>query len=152
MKKSTIIMIAVVYVASIIFISLFGMRAIIFKEIIPVTRVECINTTDDKVTVTESNGSKVLNIAFTEPGRLDSNGNPQGTFVYINVRVYPDNATNQNVIFVYNETSAVGVNFIKGTEGNELRVLLFENPISFPLTIKAADGSNASELIWISVR
>lgn len=152
MKKSTIIMIAIVYIASIVFISLFGMRAIIFEEVIPVTKVECINVSDERVTVTESNGSKVLNIPFTEPGTLDDNGSPQGTFVYINVRVYPDNATNQNIIFVYNEDSAVGVDFIKGTEGNELRVLLFENPISFPLTIKAADGSNVSELIWISVR
>ena len=152
MKKSTIIMIAVVYIASIVIISLFGMRAIVFEENIPVTKIECINETDDRITVTESNGSKVLNIPFTEPGTLDENGSPQGTFVYINVRVYPDNATNQNIIFVYNEDSAVGVDFIKGTEGNELRVLLFENPISFPLTIKAADGSNVSELIWISVR
>ena len=103
MKKSTIIMIAIVYIASIVFISLFGMRAIIFEEVIPVTKVECINVSDERVTVTESNGSKVLNIPFTEPGTLDENGSPQGTFVYINVRVYPDNATNQNIIFVYNE-------------------------------------------------
>ena len=46
MKKSTLVVIAIIYVASIVIISLFGMKAVVYNEVIPVTQIECLNQTD----------------------------------------------------------------------------------------------------------
>ena len=51
MKKSTLIMIAIVYIASIVLISLFGMKSVVYNEVIPVTKIECLNETDSKTEV-----------------------------------------------------------------------------------------------------
>ena len=51
MRKSTIIFIAVIYIASIAVISLFGMKMSVYNEIIPVTSILCLNETDDNVEV-----------------------------------------------------------------------------------------------------
>lgn len=151
MSKSTVIMIIVVYVASIFAISFFGMRAIVFDERFPVTKVECINTTDDKVTVTESNGTKILNVPFTTPGVINAYGNAEGTYLQLYWRVYPDNATEKSVRFVY-DTTLTRFEFVKDAEGNELGLILFNGPTLFSLRIMATDGTRVYDEVWISVR
>ncbi len=153
MRKITILMVGIVYVASIFIIAFFGMKARVFNEVVTVTEIECINQTDDKVTVSESGGRKQLRLSFTTPGRLDDNGVPQGTYLYIALRVYPDNATNKNIAFVYDQNNPPGgVTFVKDDEGKETQILLFERPITFLLRIRSVDGTNVSEEVWIIVR
>lgn len=151
MNKATVILIAVIYVASIVCISLFGMRAMVFDERIPVTRVECINTTDERVTVTESNGTKVLNVRFTTVGILNEYGNAEGTYLQLYWRVYPDNASDKNVRFVY-DTSLTRFEFVKDADGNDLGLILFNGPTLFTLQIMATDGTRVYDEIIISVR
>lgn len=150
MNKATVILIAVIYVASIVFISLFGMRAIVYIEVVPVTRVECINTTDEKVTVYESNGTKVLSLPFTTPGEINQYGNAEGTYLQLYWRVYPDNASNKEVRFVYN-TDLTRFEFVKDGEGNDLGLILFNGPTTFSLSIMATDGTRVSDTILIDV-
>lgn len=151
MNKATVILIAVIYVASIVCISLFGLRAVVIDERIPVTKVECINTTDERVTVTESNGTKVLNVTFTTPGKLNEYGNAEGTFLQLYWRVYPDNASDKNVRFVY-DTELTRFEFVKDAENNDLGLILFNGPTLFTLQIMATDGTKAYDEIIISVR
>ena len=51
MKKSTLIIILVIYVASIAAINFFGLSVRVYNEIINVTSVECINKDEEGVVV-----------------------------------------------------------------------------------------------------
>ena len=51
MKKSTLILIMIIYVASIVVINFFGLNVKVYNEVINVTSVECINETDEKANV-----------------------------------------------------------------------------------------------------
>ena len=115
MKKSTLIVIGIIYIASIVIISVFGLKAVVWDVVTPVTAIECLNETDDKCTVTEEDGKKFIKIKFDEPGKLE-NGVPTGTMLQLYWRVLPDNATNKEVRFVYN-TELTRVNFIKNNDG-----------------------------------
>ena len=46
MKKSTLILILIVFIASIPIINFFGLNAKVYNEIVNVSAVECINVTD----------------------------------------------------------------------------------------------------------
>ena len=43
MKKSTLIVIAIIYIASIVVISVFGLKMVIWDVVIPVKSIECLN-------------------------------------------------------------------------------------------------------------
>ena len=42
MKKTTMIMIGIIYVASIVIISIFGLKSVVYNEVIPVTQASAI--------------------------------------------------------------------------------------------------------------
>ncbi len=153
MRKVTILMIGIIYVVSIFVIAFFGMKAKVFDEVIKVTEIQCVNETDDNVTVTENGGKKYLRLNFTTPGKLNDDGVPVGTYLYIEIRVLPDNATNKDIVFVYDQANPPsGVTFVKDENGKEMRILLFERPVTFPLEIRSVDGTSISEEIWVIVR
>ena len=153
MRKITILMVGIIYVASIFIIAFFGMKAKVFDEVVKVTEIECVNESDDKVTVSESGGKKYLRVNFTTEGKLNDNGVPVGTYLYIELRVYPDNATNKDITFIYDQNNPPsGVTSVKDENGKEMQILLFERPVTFLLGIKSVDGTNVSEEIWVVVR
>ena len=55
MKKSTLIIIGLIYIASIVVISVFGLKAVVYRPVIPVTKVECLNESDEFTTVSVNN-------------------------------------------------------------------------------------------------
>lgn len=147
MKKSTIILIAIVYIASIVVISVLGLKAKIYDEIFSVTSIECLNETDDNVYVEEYNGKKVINIQYEGEGNMET---LEGTMVQLVYRVLPDNATNKKVKFVYNET-LTRIHFVKDDKGNDLGLVLFTGTGIFNVRIMATDGSQVYTDIVINV-
>lgn len=149
MKKSTLIVIGIIYIASIVIISVFGLKAVVWDVVTPVTAIECLNESDDKSTVTEEDGKKFIKIKFDEPGKLE-NGVPTGTMLQLYWRVLPDNATNKEVRFVYN-TELTRANFIKNNDGTELGLILFSGKIKLDLSIVSTDGTRVVEdiVIWV---
>lgn len=148
MKKATLIVIGIIYLASIVIISVFGLKSVIYNEVIPVTSIECLNETDENSTVTISDGKKLIKVPFTEPGDPET---LTGTMVQLTWRVLPDNATTKNVRFVY-DTNLTRVNFIKDDEGNELGLILFTGPTLLDVKIVSTDGTRVFEEVTIWVR
>ncbi len=147
MKKSTLILIAIVYVASVVVISVFGMKSVVYNEIIPVNKIICLNETDSKTEVTQDNGMKLIKLKFTTPGDAE---NLTGTMLQLSWRVLPDNATSKTVKFIYNE-SLTRVNFVKDENDNELGLILFSGKVVFNLKIMSTDGTRVFDevKIWV---
>lgn len=143
MKKSTLMIIGIIYIASIVVISIFGMRAIIYKEVIPVASIECINETDEKVAVSMVDGKKVLKIKYTTPGTLDG----QGTCLYLVWDIKPVDASNKHVEFIYDETDRV--EFVE-KDGQPLGMVLIKGKVTLNLKIMSIDGGRVSTeiIIW----
>lgn len=138
MKKSTLTIILVIYFASIVVISVFGMRAIIYTEVVPVQKVECLNETDENVSVQIQDGKKVIKVKYTTPGNEQT---LSGTMVQLFWRVTPDNATDKKVEFVYAENPRV--KFVEDAAGNQLGLILFSGKVVLNVRIMATDGSRA---------
>lgn len=145
MKKSTLVVIAIVYIASIVIISLFGMKAVVYNEIIPVTKIECLNETDSNNEVYYSGDLKVIKVKYTTPGNAET---LKGTMVQLIHRVLPDNATNKKVKYVYIENNSV--EFVKGEDGRDLGLVLIKGLVVFKVKIMATDGSKlyTEVVIW----
>ena len=150
MNKATVILIAVIYIASIVLISLFGMRAIIYQEVIPVTRIECTNTTDQNSQVTvQDDGTKIIQVRFTTAGDF-STGVLTGTYIQLSWHVYPDNATTKNVQFVPAENATERVTFFENASGEQTGLVLFSGRATVPVQIMSTDGTRiyASVILW----
>jgi len=97
MKKSVVILIAIIYIASIALVSFFGLQFKVFNEIIYSNKIEILN----------------------EDIEIDTNGDPyaraqkgdDGVWRYqLTWRVYPDDVTNSAVTFSYdNQNNTVSV-------------------------------------------
>ena len=150
MKKSTLLVIGIIYIASIVAISIFGLKTVIWDVVIPVKSIECLNTSDDKATVEETaDGKKFIKIKYGEPGSIED-GIPTGTMLQLEWRVLPDNATTKKVRFVYN-TELTRVNFVKNDNGEELGLILFTGTVKLDLQIVSTDGTRVVEevVIWV---
>ena len=145
MKKSTLIMIAIVYIASIVVISIFGMKSVVYNEVIPVTKIECLNVTDDKTEVEYDGDTKVISVQYKKPGNAE---NLTGTMVQLSWRVLPDNASNKKVKFVYNQTTRA--EFVKDEAGNEVGLILFTGKVVLNIKIISTDGTQVFEeiVVW----
>lgn len=145
MKKAVMIIIGIVYLASIVIISIFGMRSVVFNEIIPVSKIECINVTDDKINVSEENNIKIIKIKYDKPANTETN---EGTMVQLEWRVLPDNATTKDVKFVYDPSPRA--TFATDEAGREVGLILFTGKVVLPVKIMSTDGSRvyAELTIW----
>ena len=149
MKKVTFILIGTIYILSILLVSIFGMRSVVFDAKIFVSKIEVLNVSDNRTEVTEDGGVKIIKIKFKGAGIIDEAGNPQGTFVYLQWRVLPDDASNKKIELNYN-TTLTKVEFVKGADGDELGLILFKGPLELDIDIKATDGSGISQkvVVW----
>ena len=129
MKKSVIIVIAVVYIAAIALVSFFGLQFKVFNEIIPVEGIEILN---------EGLKENELWGKYTVIS-LDENGT--GKFL-INYRVFPDNATNATVEFSYDTQNTVAT-----VDSNGL--VTFTGAGMIKIQLIAADGSDASATLTV---
>ena len=133
MKKSVVILIAIIYVASIALVSFFGLQYQNFFEIVYTEQIELLG---DNIK-TNDKGEKYVVILPDE----------QGNYAYqIQYRVHPDNATNSKVDFIYDHEKA-----------DKSSISVDENGVvTFPkrggtLKVKlvAKDGSGASATITL---
>ena len=127
MKKSVLIVIGLVYIASILIIGFFGMRQVVYSNIIYVREIECINEE-----ARDMGDYKLIIIDYIE-------GN---TGVQLSYRVTPDDATNKEVQFVYNEEQNVA-------SVTELGAVIFNSPGLIIVQIRSTDGTIASETVWV---
>lgn len=133
MKKSVVILIAIIYVASIALVSFFGLQYQNFFEIVYTEQIELLG---DNIK-TNDKGEKYVVILPDE----------EGNYAYqIQYRVHPDNATNSKVDFVFDHEKA-----------DKSSISVDENGVvTFPkrggtLKVKlvAKDGSGASATITL---
>ena len=127
MKKSVLIVIGLVYIASILIIGFFGMRQVVYSNIIYVREIECINEE-----ARDMGDYKMIIVDYIE-------GN---TGVQLSYRVTPDDAKNKEVRFIYDENQTVAT-------VTDLGTVVFNSPGLIVVRIASTDGTIASETVWI---
>ncbi len=128
MKKSVVILIALIYIAAVALVSFFGLQFKVFEEVIDVERIEITN---EGQKYSESQGDYII-VMPNEKGERR---------IKIDYHVYPDNATNKEVDFAYDESSVATI--------DEYGVVTFTGKGMLKLRIIATDGSNAEDTILI---
>ena len=131
MKKPVVILIALIYIASVALVSFFGLQYKVFEEVIPVERIEITN---EGQKYSETQGDYLVIYP-------DENGERR---VKIDYHVYPDNATNTAVDFAYEEREGVTV--------DEFGVVTFSKSGLIKVRVIATDGSNAEDTLLIVAR
>ena len=132
MKKSVVILIALIFIASVVLVSFFGLQFKTFDEIVYVESIEIL---EDNLK-TNPEGQKYVVIL------PDENGVRQYQIKY---RVHPDNATDDSVTFVYDKQNT-------NVSVDENGVVTFaKERTSVTVQVKANDGS-ASASITIFAR
>ena len=130
MKKSVSILIGLIYVASIALVSFYGLQYKTFDEVVYVSDIEILN----EGIKTDSQGEKYIALF------PDENGERKFQIEY---RVYPDNATNSEVDFIYDKQN---LNVSIDSNG----VVTFQKRGSVKVTVVSKDGTSISETIEIS--
>ncbi len=130
MKKSVVILIALIYIASVVLVSFFGLQFKVFEEVIPVERVEITN---QGLKYSETWGDYVV-ITPNDKGELR---------YQIDYHVYPDNATENGVTYSF-DASPEGCATI-----DEYGLVTFSKAGMIKVRVIAADGSNAEDTITI---
>ncbi len=149
MKKVNTILIIVIYLASIVLISIFGMKVGVYKENIPVTSVLCLNESDERTEVSELGDKKLIVLTFTSSGNLTD---PNSTILYLNCKVLPDNASNKRLRYSYDTVKFKdAVTMVVDEQGNPRGVFLFHKKVVFDMTITATDGSEISTTVKIKI-
>lgn len=136
MKKSVILLIFVIYVASIVIIGFFGVKIGSYNPTIYVSSIEILN---EELKI-NSNNEKYIVIYFEEFDDLNDNPN----YVQLQTKVWPENATYRNVDYIYSESEKVSVTAI-GT-------VVFTQPTTVTIYITSQDGTNLREILTISAR
>lgn len=130
MKKSVVILIALIYVAAIAVVSFFGLQFKVFDEVVPVSEIKILN--NDLKTLGDGTPYAVV--------RLDKNGRAQFLIEY---KVTPENASNTDVTFAYDKTSTVA-------SVDERGLVTFTGPGFIKVTVIASDGSNVQAQIALA--
>ena len=136
MKKSVIILIAIIYITSIALVSFFGLQYQNFFEVVYTEGIEVFDDGDYEIKTNKETGEKYVVIS------KDANGEYASQIKY---RVHPDNATNRDVYFVYDKEKAEQLSITVSDDG----LVKFSRKGTITVTIIAADGSGASATLKI---
>lgn len=135
MKKSVIVLLIVIYIAAIVFVNFFGMEFLAYDKIVYAERVECINSD----MVLHSSGEFKYAIVRYSPGVTYT----------IQHKVYPEDVTNKNVTYIYDEDNGV-------MSISPLGIVSFSEPTKritdFTITIRTLDGKERETTILLSLR
>ena len=155
MKKTMVIIILVVFIASIAVVNFFGLEIKVFDGITYVESIECNSVTiqnENQVTLTPArdlNGIPLFIFEFIPSADGDYTIDEESILknpnaVQINYEVFPHVADETGVVFEYDQSSNVAV-------FHELsRTFTFLKPNKiFTVTIRSTDGSNKSTTISI---
>ena len=161
MKKVIILVIGLIYVASIAVVNFFGLEVQVFEGTtyvseITVDRVRVLNPDAETDFVEPDanlvNGKKLYRIEFTPapegepytdaPESIAQNPNA----VFLDLLFSPNDADNKKVSFVYDEAATAG----KAVFFEEEHTVVFLKPGQLiSLTVKAEDGSNVQTSILL---
>ena len=131
MKKSVVILIAIIYIASIAIVSFFGLQFKVFDQVISVEKIELL-------------GSELFDESEIWGKYVIIRPDPNGQYRYhIQYRVYPDNASNSKVQFTFDKNSAPNVTV------DETGLVTFSSKGMVKVYIIATDGSNIQETLTI---
>ena len=127
MKKSVIILIGVIYVASIALVTFFGLKHNTFFNDVAVSNITIVNegikyTRDGQKYIVIPIGDNTFQIEYT---------------------VSPDDAVNKNVTFIYDEQSTIAT-------VDENGLVTFNKNGSITVYVTASDGNGASDKIEIT--
>ena len=157
MKKSMIIAIIVVYIASIVAVNFFGLQVKNFEGKLYVSNIECnvaLVDVGDGDTREVKSKQDVQNSARTNytfdfvAGSYDETDesiqeNPNK--VTIEYHVFPETADNRNVKFIFDEEAAKGLVVFK----EDIAMFVFLRWGGLTITVEAEDGSQVKEEIYI---
>lgn len=155
MKKTMVIIILVVFIASIAIVNFFGLEIKVFDGITYVEKIECNSITvqnENPVTLTpqrELNDIPLFVFEFipssdgeytTDEESIIKNPNA----VQINYEVFPHIADETGVVFEYDQSSNIAVFH----EFSRTFTFIKPNKI-FTITVRSTDGSNKSTTISV---
>lgn len=132
MKKSVVILIALIYVAAIAVVSFFGLQFKVFNEVIPVSEIEILNK--DLKYLPDGTPYAIVS--------LDSEG--RGQFL-IEYKVTPENATDTGISFAYDTQSTIA-------SIDDHGLVTFTGQGFIDVTLIPNDGSDVSAKIKIIAR
>ena len=156
MKKAIVIVILVVYIASIAIVNFFGLEISLFDGNVYVSSITC-------ETVTLQNGDSMEIEPYTQdenevpyfaipfvpspdgagytrdPESLLSNPNA----VVLNYKIFPTDANDPTVEYLYDQDSAIAY------FDTSIKTLVFLRTGMFSLTLKSVDGSNKMMKIYV---
>ena len=155
MKKTMVIIILVVFIASIAVVNFFGLEIKVFDGITYVEKIECNSITiqnENSVTLTpqkELNGIPLFVFEFIPSSDGEYTADEESILknpnaVQINYEVFPHVADETGVVFEYDQNSNIAV-------FHELsRTFTFIKPNKiFTITVRSTDGSNKSTTISV---
>ena len=155
MKKTLVIVILVVYIASIAVINFFGLEIKVFDGISYVEKIECNSITvqnENPITLVsqrELNGIPLFVFEFipSPDGEYTTDAesiikNPNA--VQINYEVLPHTASERGVVFEYDQSSNTAIFH----EFSRTFTFIKPNKV-FTVTVKSTDGSNKKATISI---
>ena len=131
MKKSVVILIALIYIASIALVGFFGLKFKIFEEVVYVSSIEFLN--DDILDAPEGIEDFDCYVVI----KPDENGNRKYQIEY---RVFPDNASKKGAIFSYDKDSAAEA----GITVDEFGVVTFTRQGAITIVLIPEDGGDAA--------
>ena len=132
MKKSVVILIAIIYVAAIAVVSFFGLQFKVFNQVVPVSEI----VIDNKDLKTEGSTTPYAIV------KLGSNGTAQ---YQIKCTVFPVEATDTGVKYAYDTQSTIASIDEKG-------LVTFTGAGYLEITIVPNDGSDVSAKLILIAR
>ena len=131
MKKSVVILIAIIYISAIALVSFFGLKHKVFDEVVPVSSIEIIN---DGVEYNADTGSYKTTLRPDEEGVRAFR---------IEYRVHPDNASEASVSFTIDSKMATV---------DDSGLVVFDRSGTATVFLTANDGTGVSTKIIIVSR
>ena len=152
MKKTMLIAIIIVYIASIVAVNFFGLEIKNFEGNIYVNDIECnvvLKREDDtQVMVNDqvANDDRTWYIFTFVEGNYSADDLTGNTNIaLIEYHAYPDNADNKQVKFIYDKNAAEGLCVFR----EDIATIYFLKKGGISVTVEAADGSKIKEKLFI---
>ena len=149
-----IIAIIIVYLASIVVVNFFGLKIKNFEGLVYVQDIECdvVVKRETETDVTKydnvANDDRVWYRMTFQPGDYteeEENLAENPNVALIDYRVYPDNADNKRVKFLYDKEAAKGLCLVD----EDKSTILFLRKGGITITLESADGGGIHERIFV---
>lgn len=144
MKKSVLLLIMIIYIASIVVIGFFGVKIGSYNVTLYVQQIELLNEFEYEQGVNPNapdfnpdDHIKYIKFKFTP--YEDESSNPN--YVQLMWKVLPENATYRGVTFVYGENSKASV--------NEIGTVIFTGKTTLTIYITSTDGTNLRTIVSV---